>query len=127
MPESGGRCLRNAVNARKPPADAPTPTIGHECFWAVDCRGVALGSSSARDTVLASTAERFDRLEILAAMPLFSCHLWPAVDRSRAGPIHITARRTDKWNSGAEQPGEYSVTAHNRLSFSATTRAINPL
>src|SRR3989442_11794797 len=30
MPESVGRCLRKAVNASRPPADAPTPTIGNK-------------------------------------------------------------------------------------------------
>jgi hypothetical protein len=30
MPVSSGKCFNNAVNASSPPAEAPTPTIGHD-------------------------------------------------------------------------------------------------
>lgn len=30
MPVSGGRCFRNLVNASRPPAEAPIPTLGKD-------------------------------------------------------------------------------------------------
>src|SRR5713101_341657 len=81
MPESDGRCLRKAVNASRPPADAPMPTIGNEfsfvsglliargaTFWAIF---LACGCSFACDAALARITECLDPCGIFFAMLFF--------------------------------------------------------
>src|SRR2546422_68804 len=113
MPESVGRCLRKAVNASRPPADAPTPTIGNK-FPLVsglliggggDLLGgffLACGCSFACDAALARIAECFDRRGIFFAM-LFSLSRPPGRAR-KSGPtlrIHHRSQWLDESGHGA--------------------------
>src|SRR5580658_2388303 len=47
MPGSDGRCERNAVNASKPPADAPTPATGNDCVGPIGGRALPVAAAPA--------------------------------------------------------------------------------
>src|SRR5205807_2000199 len=63
---SDGRCLRRAVNASRPPADAPMPTTGNSASGLLIAGGASRESLASRFSLLASRfsllASRFSLL-----------------------------------------------------------------
>src|SRR5216683_662266 len=114
MPESDGRCLRKAVNASRPPADAPTPTIGNEfsfvsglliagdgTSWAVF---LACGCPFACDAALARITECLDPCGIFFAMQFFPIATARRDAEKQAHPSHSPPQPKVGWIWSRHRP-----------------------